>query len=94
MASKRAKAKAYIYGVKERRRLLAVKRSNAVIAEAMLMEDTFPEEPEESARKQSITFITISLRSSFPLFFCISILLLYTALSFLHAYVAVYNTHI
>jgi hypothetical protein len=69
MASKRGKAKAYIYGVKERRRLLAVKRSNGVVAEAMLMEDTFPDEPEERARKQSTTSITISLRSSFPFVF-------------------------
>ena len=94
MASKRSKAKAYIYGIKERRRLLAVNRSKEVIAAAMLLDATFPDEPEATARQQSTTAITISIPSSFPFIFCISILLLYTALSFLHAYVYVYNNHI
>ena len=87
MASKRSKAKAYIYGIKERRRLLAVNRSKEVIAAAMLLDDTFPIKPEETARKQSTASIEVSLPSSFPFIFCTSILLLYTALSFLHVYV-------
>jgi hypothetical protein len=90
MASKRAKAKSYIYGIKERRRLLAVNRSKEVIAAAMLLDATFPYEPEETARKQSTTSLQISLPSSFPFIFCTSILLLYTALSFFHAYVYVF----
>ncbi len=61
MASKRSKAKAYIYGIKERRRLLAVNRSKEVIAAAMLLDATFSDKPEATARQQSTTAIKISI---------------------------------
>ena len=87
MPRKINKARAYIYGVPERRRILALNRSNALIAAAILANaerQLLPVnrmEPDPNA-----AFSTFTLPTGFPVVFCLAILLLYTALSLAHVF--------
>ena len=77
MPRKINKARAYIYGVPERRRILALNRSNALIAAAILV---------SAERRLLPVNRPFTLPTGFPVVFCLAILLLYTALSLDHVF--------
>jgi hypothetical protein len=87
MPRKVDKAKDFIYGVQERRRILALNRSNALIAAAILANAERKLLPVNRMEPDPNTaFSTFALPTGFPVVFCIAILLLYTALSLAHVF--------
>ena len=89
MPRKVNKAKAFIYGVQERRRILALSRSNALIAAAMLANAERPLLPVNGIAPDPQTAfinIAIAIPTGWPVVFCVSILLLYTAFSLAHVF--------
>ncbi len=77
MPRKVNKARLFIYGVKERRRILAMKHSNALIAAAIL----------EDVERQLLAKNRIEPNPTvFPVIFCVSILLLFTAFAHSHVF--------
>ena len=79
MPRKVNKAKEFIYGVPERRRILALTRSNALIAAVILAEA-------ERQLLPNTAFITFTIPTGFPVVFCVAILLFYTGLSVAHVF--------
>ena len=87
MPRKVNKAKEFIYGVRERRRILALSRSNALIAAAILANAERQLLPVNGIDPASQTaFITIAIPTGCPVVFWVSILLLYTAFSLAHVF--------
>jgi hypothetical protein len=87
MPRKVNKAKEFIYGVQERRRILALSRSNVLIAVAILANAERQLLPVNGIDPDPQTaFITIAIPTGCPVVFCVSILLLYTAFSLAHVF--------
>ncbi len=87
MPRKVNKAKEFIYGVQERRRLSAINRCHALIAAAILANAERQLLPVHSIEPGPGTaFITFTIPTGFPVVFCVAILLLYTALSLAHVF--------
>jgi hypothetical protein len=87
MPRKVNKAKDCIYGVQERRRILPLNRSNALIAAAILAHAERQLLPVNRIDQEPDTaLITIAIPTGWPVVFCVSILLLYTAFSLAHVF--------
>jgi hypothetical protein len=87
MPRKVNKAKEFIYGVQERRRILAINCSNALIAAAILANAERELLPVHSIEPDLNTaFITFTITTGFPVVFGVAILLLYTGLALAHVF--------
>ena len=76
-------AKQYIYGMKEKQRFVDAKQRNLFIADAIQQDIYRAQEIERLLElEQNSAFTTIAIPLPLPIVICLSILALYTAMSF------------